>query len=507
MLSISYSSTLFGIDAKIVQVEVNTSSGIPSFDIVGLPDSTVKESKDRIKTAITNSGIDFPIKKITVNLAPAYIKKEGSAFDLPICVSILACSNIIDNKKLSDVFIAGELSLDGSVIPVNGILSMVDSAYKNGFKKCIVSSKNALEASLIKNIEVIGVDNIKDTILYFNENVIKPIPENFSEFTSENIFDILDFSDVKGQESVKRALLICASGNHNALLIGPPGSGKTMMAKRLPSILPPLTYEESIEVTKIYSISNMMPSNNVLITKRPFREPHHTLSFTALTGGTSKPKPGEISLAHNGILFLDELPEFSRKSLEVLREPLEDRVINISRASSFVSYPAKFMLVATMNPCPCGYYGSSTKCSCTDSNIKKYLSKISGPLLDRIDVQIEADSVKYDSLSSTSKTISSSELKEIVLRTIDIQRKRYSDESFNYNSELSAKSIEKYCPISEEIHTFLKDMHERLNLSARAYHKILKVSRTIADIEQKDDISLEHILEAVQYRTLDRKYW
>ncbi len=507
MLSVCYSATLFGIEAQIVNVEVNITNGIPAFDISGLASSTIKEARDRVKTAITNSDIAFPIKKINVNLRPADIKKEGSSFDLPIAVGILACSKIINTDLLSDAFIAGELSLDGTVVPVNGILSMIDSAKKNGFKKCIISKDNFEEASLIKNIDIVPVSSLIDVIKYFKNGDLPLKITKKSEPQTLDFIDKLDFADVSGQDDVKRSILIAAAGNHNILMIGPPGSGKTMMAKRIPTILPSLTYDESVSVTKIYSISNLSKTKNTLIKNRPFRNPHHTLSITALTGGTSNPKPGEISLAHNGILFLDELPEFSRKSLEVLREPMEDKVINISRASGFVTYPANFMLVASMNPCPCGYFGSQTKCTCSESNIQKYIGKISGPLLDRIDIQIEAKAVSYKNITSTEKNTSSSELKNIVLRTIEIQKNRYKNENFNYNSDLSAREIPIYCSLEPNVEKFLQKALEKLNLSFRAYHKILKVSRTIADIEMSEDIQMQHIAEAIQYRNLDRKYW
>ena len=507
MISKIISSAINGISGYIVNVEVDISQGLPSFDIVGLPDSSIRESKERVRSAIKNSNIEFPIKKITINLAPASTKKEGPSFDLPIAVGILNSIGILNNTHTSDKFFCGELSLDGCIKPVSGILPMVHNAYKKGIKKFIIPKENLSEACLIHNIQVMGVSSILELIhnLKHNLNIIKTKKSN--NLIHQEVDEYNDFSDVKGQESVKRALEITVSGSHNIVLIGPPGSGKTMMAKRLPSIMPYLTFEESLEITKIYSVCELIDNKNSLITKRPFRSPHHTISYSALTGGGRIPKPGEISLAHNGILFLDELPEFHRNVLEVLRQPLEDNYITISRANSTVTYPSNFMLVASMNPCPCGYYGSSNKCTCSSNEISKYLNKVSGPLLDRIDIQVESSKINYDDLESNKKSESSKSIKNRVINAQKIQQERYKNTNINFNSELSAKDIEKYCKLSKESNDLLKQAFESMNLSIRAYHKILKVARTIADIENTENISPIHIAEAIQYRSLDRKYW
>ncbi len=507
MLAKVRSGALIGINGYEVTVEVDIGQGLPSFEIVGLPDSSVKESKERVKTAIKNSGLTFPIKKITVNLAPANTRKEGPSFDLPIAVGILACTGEIKQKDINGVFICGELSLEGTVRPVSGILPMVHHMGELGITECIVPIENAEEAGLISGINVYGIKNIKELITHLNGERLEPISVDIEKIVNEQSEFNLDFSDIKGQESTKRALEIAVSGAHNVLMIGPPGSGKTMMANRIPTIMPEMNFDESIEVTKIYSVAGYLESKNSLIVKRPFRSPHHTISYSALTGGGRIPKPGEISLAHNGVLFLDELPEFQKNALEVMRQPLEDGSVTISRVNGTITYPSNFMLLASMNPCPCGYYGHGTKCTCTQNEIYKYLGKISGPLLDRIDIQVEAPAVNYSDLGKTMPSESSAEIKKRVLKTLEIQKRRYTGTNIRFNSAMSSKDIDKFCSLGQRESQILKKAFDQLNLSGRAYHKILKVARTIADMEESENIGTYHLAEAISYRNLDRKYW
>lgn len=499
-----------GINATLVTIEVNALRGIKFF-LVGLPDNAVKESQQRINSAFHQNGLRFPSKQIIVNMAPADIKKEGSAYDLPIAVGILAADEKISTERLDKYLIMGELGLDGAVMPIKGALPITLKAKELGYEGIILPTGNAAEASVVEGIKVYAASNLMQVIRHLNgEESIAPYTADIeNEFYSKQSTFTFDFSEVRGQESVKRAFEVAAAGGHNLIMVGPPGSGKSMMAKRLPSILPPLTLNESLETTKIHSVSGMMPDGTSLITQRPFRSPHHTISSVALCGGGANPRPGEISLAHNGVLFLDELPEFSRDVLEVMRQPLEDRKICVARANYKVEYPAGIMFVASMNPCPCGYYNHPTKdCTCSPGQVQRYLNKISGPLLDRIDLQIEIVPVPFEEISKTAPGETSAAIRERVVAARKIQEERFKGENGIYcNAQMTPKLITKYAAIDTTALAMLKTAMERFDLSARAYDRILKVARTIADLDKSEDIKTPHIAEAIGYRTLDRESW
>ncbi len=509
MISVLNSTALCGLDGYIVDVETDISGGLPGFDIVGLPDAAVKESKERIRAAVKNSGLALPGKHITVNLAPADIKKEGAHFDLPIALGILAASEQLDGEKCKDAIFLGELSLNGDLRRISGVLPMVISAYQKGIRRVFLPAENAPEAAIVSGMEVLGAESLGEILEHFTGKMpIQPTTVDIDRLLKNADRVKYDFADVKGQIFVKRALEIAAAGGHNLLMIGPPGSGKTMIAKRIPSILPDLTFEESLEVTKVHSIAGTLTDHSPLIAERPFRHPHHTISSVGLSGGGSNPRPGEISLSHNGVLFLDELPEFRRDSLEAMRQPLEDGQVTISRASGTATYPCNVMLVASMNPCPCGYHGDNAReCTCTESKIIKYMSKISGPLLDRIDLHIEVPSVKYDELEDTAPGESSAEIKARVDRAREIQTRRYQGTGIFSNSMLTPELMNVYCALDDAANSLMKQAFGALGLSARAHNRILKVARTIADLAGAENIGAEHIAEAIQYRALDKKFF